>query len=108
MNEALIFVAIIVATILQGILGALLVVPVLASVIVIGGYIQRRVLGLPPFENDGSQQFLAPPEAQQPRRKWSRRERLERLGKTADADVPEPVLINDQPDETPFQEKPEE
>jgi predicted PurR-regulated permease PerM len=108
MNEALIFVAIIVATILQGILGALLVVPVLASVIVIGGYIQRRVLGLPPFEDDGSQQFMAPPEAQQPRRKWSRRERLERLGREVDADVPEPVLINDQPDETPFQEKPEE
>ena len=108
MNEALIFVAIIVATILQGILGALLVVPVLASVIVIGGYIQRRVSGLPPFEDDGSQQFMAPPEAQQPRRKWSRRERLERLGKTTEADAPDPVLINDQPDETPFQEKSEE
>ncbi|HEX5810030.1 MAG TPA: AI-2E family transporter [Anaerolineales bacterium] len=108
MNEALIFVAIIVATILQGILGALLVVPVLASVTVIGGYIKRRVLGLSPFEDDGSQQFMAPPEAQSPRRKWSRRERLERLGREADADVPEPVLINDQPDETPFQEKAEE
>lgn len=110
MNEALIFVAIIIATILQGILGALLVVPMLASVIVIAGYIQRRVLGLPPFEDDGTRQFMAPLEAQASRRKWSRRERRERLGRDSDSDVPdpEPVLINDQPDETPFHEKPQE
>ena len=112
MNEALIFVAIIIATILQGILGALLVVPVLASVVVIGGYIQRRVLGLPPFEDDGSRQFMAPLGAQAPRRRWSRRERRERLGRDSDSELaepePEPVLINDQPDETPFQEKPQE
>lgn len=113
MNEALVFVAIIIATILQGILGALLVVPLLASIIVIGGYIQRRVLGLPPFEDDGSRQFAAPPEHQAPRRKWSRRERMERLGRVSDPELvePEPVLINDPPpssEELPVQEKPQE
>jgi predicted PurR-regulated permease PerM len=62
MNEALVFIVILIATILEGILGALLVVPVLASVVVIAGYVQRKVLGLPPFEDDGSSQFVAPPE----------------------------------------------
>lgn len=62
MNEGLVFIVIIVATILEGILGALLVVPVIASVVVIVGYLRRRVLGFPAFEEDGSQQFVAPPE----------------------------------------------
>lgn len=61
MNEALIFVAILTATILWGILGALLMVPVMASVAVVFEYLRRRVLGLPPFGDDG-QQFKAPPE----------------------------------------------
>lgn len=113
MNEALVFIAIIVATILKGILGALLVVPLLASVVVIGGYIQRRVLGLSPFEDDGTTQFTAPVESQTPRRRWSRKERLERLGKKAELDAPEPdlVLINDPPpeeEELPVEEKPQE
>ena len=103
MNEGLIFIAIIIATILKGILGALLVVPLLASVIVIGGYLQRRVLGLPPFEDDGSKQFTAPAEHQAPRRRWSRRERLQRLGRDAEPDA---VLIDDPPNEEPtVQEK---
>ena len=109
MNEALIFVAIIIATILQGILGALLVVPLLATAVIIAGYVQRRVLGLPPFEDDGSLQFAAPPEDQAPRRKWTRKERRERLGRDSDSDVPEatPVLINDvPPEEPPVQENP--
>ncbi|HKG54348.1 MAG TPA: AI-2E family transporter, partial [Anaerolineales bacterium] len=91
MNEALIFIAIVIATILKGILGALLVVPVLASVVVIGGYIQRRVAGLPPFEDDGTKQFAAPGEVQVPRQKWTRKERLERLGKVGESDSPEPT-----------------
>jgi predicted PurR-regulated permease PerM len=62
MNEALVFIVILIATILEGILGALLVVPVLASVVVIAGYVQSKVLGLSPFEDDGSGQFVAPPE----------------------------------------------
>ena len=62
MNEGLIFIAIMIATILEGIMGALLVVPVLASVVVIMEYVRRRVLGLPPFEDDGEKRFVAPPE----------------------------------------------
>src|SRR5512145_16115 len=113
MNEALVFVAIIIATILKGILGALLIVPLLASVVVIGGYIQRRVLGLAPFEDDGTTQFTAPVESQAPRRRWSRKERLERLGKKAELESPGPdlVLINDPPpedDELTVEEKPQE
>src|SRR5919106_2560115 len=97
MNEALVFIAIIIATILQGILGALLVVPVLATVVVIAGYIQRRVLGMPPFEDDGSTQFTVPVEHQIRRRRWSRRERLARLGRESELESLEPdaVLIND-------------
>lgn len=54
MNEGLIFVVILVATILNGILGALLVVPVLASSVIIVKYLLRRILNQPPFE-DGPQ-----------------------------------------------------
>jgi predicted PurR-regulated permease PerM len=57
MNEALIFVVIITATILEGIMGALLVVPVLASVIVIFEYLRRRVLDLPPFAEEVAHPF---------------------------------------------------
>jgi hypothetical protein len=113
MNEALVFIAIIIATILKGILGALLVVPLLASVVVIGGYIQRRVLGLPPFENDGTMQFAAPAPTQPPRRKWSRRERQQRLGRATEprAAQPGPLQVDDPPpssEELPLQEKPQE
>ena len=74
MNEALVLIVILIATILEGVIGALLVVPVLASVIVIADYVQRRVLGLPPFEGDGSTQFVAPPEKlNPPRREWRRK-----------------------------------
>jgi predicted PurR-regulated permease PerM len=111
MNEALIFLAIVIATILKGILGALLVVPVLASVVVIGGYIQRRVVGLPPFEGDGSKQFAAPEEFPVPRRKWTRKERLARLGRVRESGPPEPdsALMSESPsEEIPVQEKTEE
>lgn len=73
MNEGLILIVILIATILEGILGALLVVPVLASVVIIAGYLQRKVLGLPAFEDDGSQQFVAPPEKINPPRRGLRR-----------------------------------
>jgi len=62
MNEALIFIAIMIATILEGVLGALLVVPLLASLIIILKYLHRRVLGLSPFEDVDSQEFVAPPQ----------------------------------------------
>jgi len=60
MNEGLIFISIMIATILEGIMGALLVVPLLASMIVIYRYLQRRILGLPPFEEDDTHQFRPP------------------------------------------------
>ncbi len=111
MNEALIFIAIVIATILKGILGALLVVPVLASVVVIAGYIQRRVLGLQPFEDDGSKQFAPPEGIQVPRRKWTRKERLERLGKVDESDSSEPAstfIDESLSEETPVQEETKE
>lgn len=58
MNEGLVFVAIMAATILKGIMGALLVVPVLATVAIIGEYIRRRVLGLPAFDESKEMQFV--------------------------------------------------
>ena len=67
MNEALIFIAIMIATILGGIMGALLIVPVLASIIVIMEYLRRRILGLPPFAIGDEKQFVAPPEEIKPR-----------------------------------------
>jgi predicted PurR-regulated permease PerM len=52
MHEGLVFVAIIAAVIYQGILGALIVVPLMASAVVIGGYVRLRLLGLPPFASE--------------------------------------------------------
>jgi len=60
MNEGLVFIAIMAATILKGIMGALLVVPVLATVAIIGEYIRRRVLGLPAFDESKEMQFVKP------------------------------------------------
>ena len=71
MNEGLVFVVIIVATILEGILGALLVVPVLASLTVIVGYLRRKVLGLPAFDEESSQQFVTPSEKINPPKRKS-------------------------------------
>jgi len=69
MNEALIFIAIMIATILEGIMGALLVVPLLASVVVIMEYLRRRVLGLAPFAAEDEKQFASPPETIAPQQK---------------------------------------
>ncbi len=49
MHEALVLISILLATVLWGILGALIIVPVLASLAVIVDYLRRRVLGMPPF-----------------------------------------------------------
>lgn len=62
MNEGVVFIIIIVATILEGILGALLVVPVFASVTIIVRYLRRKILGLPAFAEDDGAPFVAPPE----------------------------------------------
>jgi len=122
MNEALVFIAIMIATILKGIIGALLVVPVLASVVVIGDYIRRRVAGLPPFEDDGSRRFVAPADkVNPPRRRWTKKERREYLDKTSPAlpgsaqevpasDVPEvarPLMVESSSEPFPAQPKTE-
>jgi predicted PurR-regulated permease PerM len=60
MNEGVVFIAIMAATILKGIMGALLVVPVLATVAIIAEYIRRRVLGLPAFDETKDMQFVKP------------------------------------------------
>ncbi len=52
LNEGLVFVAIISATVLWGILGALIIIPLLATVGVIGRYLRCRILGLEPWPDD--------------------------------------------------------
>ncbi|MEZ0396764.1 MAG: AI-2E family transporter [Anaerolineales bacterium] len=52
MHEGLVFIAIVVAVIFVGVLGAFIIVPVLASLAVVGDYLRRRILGLPPFPED--------------------------------------------------------
>jgi predicted PurR-regulated permease PerM len=49
MHEALVLISILMATVLWGILGALIIVPVLASLVVIVDYLRRCILGMPPF-----------------------------------------------------------
>ncbi len=49
MPESLVFIFIIMATVLWGILGALLVIPVTASLFVLIDYLRRRILGMTPF-----------------------------------------------------------
>lgn len=49
MNTGLVFVAIIAAVILEGILGALIVLPILASIGLLGRYVRARMLNLDPW-----------------------------------------------------------
>jgi predicted PurR-regulated permease PerM len=48
-HAGIVFVVVIAALIFHGALAAFLVVPVLVSLLVIGRYVRRRLLGLPPF-----------------------------------------------------------
>ena len=50
LHEGVVFVAIIAAIMLTGILGVLIVVPLLSSAAVIGRYTRRKLLGLNPFD----------------------------------------------------------
>jgi predicted PurR-regulated permease PerM len=52
MHEGIVFVAIIAAVIFTGIVGAFIIVPVLASLGVIGRYVHARILGLPAFADE--------------------------------------------------------
>jgi predicted PurR-regulated permease PerM len=51
LHEGIVFIAIIAAIMLQGVLGVLIVVPLLASLMIIGRYVRRKLLGLNPFED---------------------------------------------------------
>jgi len=109
MNEGLVFIVIVIATILEGILGALLVVPVIASVVVIAEYIQRKVLDLPPFEDDGSMQFVAPPDKIKPPRRGIKSIKNSNVDEpSAASSSPEPASsskANTQPRQTPARKK---
>jgi len=52
LHEGVVFVAIIAAIVLQGVLGVLVIVPLLATFVVVGRYVRRRLLGLPPFDDE--------------------------------------------------------
>lgn len=58
MNTGLVFLAIIAAVILEGILGALIVLPIMASVGLIGRYVRARMLKLDPWSPESA---LIPP-----------------------------------------------
>ena len=66
MNEGLVLVVILLATVLWGILGALLIVPVLASLAIIGDYLRRRILGLSPFPEPPTAQSDPEPDSSPP------------------------------------------
>lgn len=50
LHEGLVFIIIMAAILFQGILGALIIVPVFASSVIIGRYLKRRILGQDPFK----------------------------------------------------------
>lgn len=54
MNTGLVFVAIIAAVILEGILGALIVLPIMASIGLIGRYVRARLLKLDPWSPESA------------------------------------------------------
>ena len=67
MHEGVVFVAIIAAVVFTGIVGAFIIVPVLASLGIIGRYLHARILGLPAFEDEIIASFPPPdPEAASP------------------------------------------
>ena len=49
MHESLVLISILLATVLWGIMGVLIIVPALASLAVILDYLRRRILGMTPF-----------------------------------------------------------
>jgi predicted PurR-regulated permease PerM len=61
LNEGLVFVAIMAAIVFQGILGALIVIPVIASAVVIARYLRSRVLNQPPFSIKRKDKLLYKP-----------------------------------------------
>lgn len=66
MNTGLVFLAIIAAAMLQGILAALVILPILATVGVIGRYVRARLLNLDPWKTEDQQDAVAMFEPDQP------------------------------------------
>ena len=58
MNTGLVFVAVVASLTLGGALMALIAVPLLGSAGVVGRYVHRRILGLPPWPNAGVEESL--------------------------------------------------
>lgn len=52
LHEGVVFVAIIAAIVLQGVIGVLIIVPLLATFVVLGRYVRRRLLGMSPFDDE--------------------------------------------------------
>ncbi len=52
LNQGVVFVALISALMIWGVLGVLIIIPVLASAVVIGRYLRQRIFGLEPFPPD--------------------------------------------------------
>jgi len=67
MHEGVVFLAIIAAVVTTGVLGALLIVPLLASAGVIGRYVRHKVLGQPPFPDGGMHPGVIAHHAAKPR-----------------------------------------
>jgi len=81
LHEGLVFVAIIVALMVSGILGVLIIVPGIASIIIIGRYLRARILGQPPFQP--RRPIIRPPK-ETPMKKNLRPVKVPRLPKRKD------------------------
>lgn len=67
LHAGIVFLVVIAALIFHGALAAFLVVPVLVSMLVVGRYLRRRILGLPPFpegQASGAYALLSPSRSQ--------------------------------------------
>jgi len=65
MHDGIVFISIIVTVVIWGILGALIIIPVLASASIVARYIYNRSLGLPPWPEDESNSEPVDPESDQ-------------------------------------------
>lgn len=73
LHEGVVFVAIIAAIVLQGVIGVLIIVPLLATFVVLGRYMRRRILGMPPFDDEEPAPLVPQPDSVLPVK--SKRER---------------------------------
>ncbi len=62
LNQGVVFVALISALMIWGVLGVLIIIPVLASAVVIGRYLRQRMFGLEPFPPDEPSMVTEVPE----------------------------------------------